>query len=533
MSPSGTEPDRINLKTFRREISDGTGVEVLDYFYEWHADSIQRLKPLLVGLTIPFLSQLEHSAHLATRLRKLGVKVVFGGPIAAKFYKYIERSEDLAILGFAADLLVTGEGETLIGCLADRIANEKGLTGLPNLVDLGTPKPVERLHFEDVNALSAPDYSVWDYDLYASPEPGALYSPTRGCYWNKCSFCDYGLAVGGPTSPWRTRTPDRVADDLEQASQHIRYFFFAVDVLSPSYGLRLAEKLIERKIGLKWMADFRLESSFCGESAKVLREAGCVGAAFGMESGSQDIIDAMKKGTSVVRLDAVVGAFAEQHIAVQLMGFTGFPGENAVQAQRTIDTARRLSSVAATTALGKFGLTPGSDVARNPSEYGVEVLYPKSHDISIPWELQWRYTKGELDGIAEDDFSASLELMRGFPFPFLGATTTLHSLLYFAKYSHRPYPIPSWSYVAIAGEQLDVVPCFLRLCEQEGLVAIQSGLTGRVLLLDAEIANLLEQHFQNGEVRQIRSDPLDAVRPILDFMVEHSLAVFLRSVRPE
>lgn len=118
-SPPGMEHDRINLVTLRREIEAGFGIDVVDAFYDHHADRIAAMRPGLVGLTIPFISQLEHSLALAARLKRRGVPVVIGGPIAAKFYKYIDDVTELKALDFAVDYLVTGEGETPIKRLAD------------------------------------------------------------------------------------------------------------------------------------------------------------------------------------------------------------------------------------------------------------------------------------------------------------------------------------------------------------------------------------------------------------------------------
>jgi hypothetical protein len=527
-SPPGSEGDRINLATLRSEVEAGLGVEVLDFFYDYHAERIASLNPGLVGLTIPFISQLEHSLLLGHKLRQRGVKVAIGGPIAAKFYKYIDSIDKLDILSFAVDYLVTGEGETLISQLADVAQNGGQLGRTDNLVDLRQPKPLSRFFFENVDALPTPDYSLWDYSLYASPEPGGLYSPTRGCYWNKCSFCDYGLAMNAPTSPWRTRSPSKVADDLIEASKHVRYFFFAVDVLSPSYALKVSRELIERDVKVKWMADFRLESSFKVEGLKTFADAGCLGAAFGMESTDQEVIELIRKGTRVDRLHNVVEGFANVGIPVQLMGFTGHPGETHEQAQTTLTTARGLLKSAATVALGKFGLTPGSDIARQPEKYGIEVLYDPSGDTAIPWELRWQH-RTPVNAYPADDFRESLRLVRGFPYPFLGATSTLHSLLYFERHPKAPFPIPQWSYQP-EWQRFHVIPFYTRSPEDEdGEATLQSGLTGRVLMLPCETADMLDGLFPDGAWLQIDATGglAEKTQMLLDFLVEHSLAMFI------
>ncbi|MFF1921691.1 B12-binding domain-containing radical SAM protein [Streptomyces sp. NPDC058221] len=525
-SPPGAEDDRINLVTLRREIEAGFGIDVVDAFYDHHADRIAAMRPGLVGLTIPFISQLEHSLALAARLKQRGVSVAIGGPIAAKFYKYISDVTELKVLDFAVDYLVTGEGETLIKRLADHCQRGGELGDVNNLVDIRDPRPLKRFFFENVDALPSPNYGVWNYGLYASPQPGALYSPTRGCYWNKCSFCDYGLAMNAPTSPWRTRTPEHVIEDLQKASEHARHFFFAVDVLSPAYALKISDALIASDLSIKWMADFRLEKSFRTENTEIFARSGCLGAAFGMESTDQDVLNIINKGTEVQRLGSLVASFADAGIPVQLMGFTGHPGESRQQAQVTLDTAEAMLESVATVALGKFGLTPGADIARRPDHYGIDVHYDPSGDTAIPWELDWTHRE-PIDVYPEDDFDHSLRLIRGFPYPFLGATSTLHSLLYFERNPKAPFPIPQWGYSA-AWRSFDIIP-FYHAHEDDNGTTLLSGLTGRAVVLDAEQAALFAALFGRGGWLRINAkDGLSRkVRTLLDFLVKNSLAMFL------
>jgi radical SAM family protein len=527
MSPAGMESDRFNLKKFQNAISSRFKIEVIDYFYEYHANSISKLAPRGAGFTIPFLSQLQHSFALSHLLKKKGIPVVMGGPIAAKFYKYSENVDDLGMLAFGADALVTGEAESVVPLIAERARSSGNFEGLTNTVSLERPARLKNFFFEDLNTLPTPDYSIFEYSNYASPAPGGLYSPTRGCYWNRCSFCDYGLAMGAPTSPWRTRSPQKVADDLGVAKKYLKYLFFSVDVLSPAYVRELTRVLVERKLGLKWMADFRLETAFSREMISLLKESGCLGAAFGMESGCQEVLDAMQKGIKADQLEQVVGDFTDFGIPVQLMGFTGFPGETPAQAQITFDVASRLSNIAATVALGKFGLTPGADVAKNPDLYNIEVLYTSNGDPAIPWELEWKHLGRE--GMPDNvDFTANLKLMRGFPYPFLGATTTLHSLLYFDKKRIAVEPLPCWSDALENGEHFKIIPTYFVLGKTDDGTMVQSGLTGRIIVMPEDLITILEAFFQ-PDARQLiyRAPSTPRESELIDFLTQHSLVMFL------
>jgi hypothetical protein len=231
----------------------------------------------------------------------------------------------------------------------------------------------------------------------------------------------------------------------------------------------------------------------------------------------------------------VVAAFADAGIPVQLMGFTGFPGETRTQAETTFNAANILLEKAATVAVGKYGLSSGSLVAKNPAEYGVKILSrSKKSEASIPWDLKWSAVD-TYEALPVDDYSYSLSIQRGFPFPFLGATSTMHSLLYFERNAKAPFCIPYWSYKRLENSRFRIIP-FFRIgttVDDQGS-AFLSGLTGRVLVLSTETANLVDKLFVNGRSPIVKPCDLEDKRTVefLDFLVEHSLALFLPEDTP-
>ncbi len=528
-SPPGYHSTYIDFSELTAQASLGFGIPALDLFYEHHANRIAAQQPAYVGLTVPFLAQVEHSFVLGARLRERGVRVVMGGPTIAKFVKYAEDPYVLGLLRPVCDWLVPGEGETAVVELAEALAQGRDLGHVTNLIDLTNPKFLDKVHFEQLDMLPSPDYSVWDWGLYAAPEPGALYSPTRGCYWNKCEFCDYGLAVDGPTSPWRIRSPDRVVADIQLASVHVRRFFFAVDVLSPSYANHLSEAFLKADVDVSWMADFRLETSFNVKNVALYRNAGCIGAAFGMESADQTTLDHICKGTDSRRLSDIVHAFASAGIPVQLMGFTGFPRETADEAAVTINAASKLLEEAATVALGRFGLSKGSLVAMNPGNHGIRITPVARPSSSIAWDIPWQVQGEEGDHLDNGDLMGdSLCLLRGFPYPFLGATSTHHSQLWFERVEKAPFPIPYWSYERLLGRQFRVLPAYERGVGSEGMALLLSRLCGRALEIEPGFADVLDRVLVcDGTVVNATGDLGPRTKQLLDFLMEHHLALFI------
>src|SRR5207247_4492050 len=125
-----------------------------------------------------------------------------------------------------------------------------------------------------------------------------LYAPTRGCYWAKCSFCYYGLAETA-TARYREVPPDRAAAQLAKLSRRhgVKNIYISCDVLSPSYAVRFAQALSNRRVRIRWATDLKVERAFfTQERCDLLHRSGLRSVAFGIESGSDRILALMLKG---------------------------------------------------------------------------------------------------------------------------------------------------------------------------------------------------------------------------------------------
>src|SRR6202034_1122851 len=228
------------------------------------------------------------------------------------------------------------------------------------------------VRYENVTTLGRPVYDH-PWDLYLSPERGINYSPTRGCYWNRCTFCDYGLNTDSPTSPWRERKISDVVADLSQAQQKhgIEYVSFAVDVMAPGYLERLSDAMVAANLNLRWSAELRLEKIFSGERCRKMAQSGCVCVSFGMESGNQRILDLIDKGTKVGFMSETMRNFSNARIAVQLMAFSDFPTETPEEKAETVRFIKENQDHWSTGGVRSFLLTCTSSIANNPKKLGL------------------------------------------------------------------------------------------------------------------------------------------------------------------
>ena len=402
-----------------------------------------------VGFNLTYREQLPFGLEFMRRLRAFAgpdIRIVVGGTEVADVWKCLLRRERFFEVFADADLAVVGEGESawceIVGAAQPRHPNIVARTAAPAATRRS------RTVFEVIRKQAAPDYSDLPWHLYLSPARYVYYSPSRGCYWNECTFCDYGLNEDSPTSPWRQVSRDNVVADMRRLAAAYDVVYLSVDVLAPAMMLALADALIAAGTPVCWGAEIRLEKSWTLEKCQRLRASGCVLVSVGYESGSQRVLDLMRKGTTLGATLTTMRNLAAAGIQVQMMGFTGFPSETtaeALESARFLEETRDLWLLGG---LGKFALTPGAIVAREPDLFGVSRIRPRPGD-DIARELDYHDPAG--DGYDHDAVNAAAKALYDCDFdrPWLGGMDTPHTYLYANRYGaglrrlwqHPPVPV--------------------------------------------------------------------------------------------
>jgi Radical SAM superfamily len=395
-----------------------------------------------LGISVTYQHQLYHALALARWFRERWPErtVLLGGTEISQIYRSVRDRAALRALFALCDGFVVGEAETAICQIADAGFEFEPGSKIQNLITYDPAR--DEIHvpkmqaYEDLRSIASPHYD-YAWELYMAPVRAINYAPTRGCYWNRCAFCSYGLSDDGPTAPWRVRPPALVARELADVcdQQNIGYVYFAVDAISPAYLEKLSDALVEHGTRFKWSAEMRLEKVFRRKLCDKLARSGCVSALFGMESGSQRVLDAMDKGTKVEHMVESVRHFAEAGIAVQLMTFSGFPGETTEDRAQTLRFLRRCSSHWSNGGMGSFVLLDGSIIAKEPARFGVQVKSVEGCDIDAIRDFEFVQFEDAAERANDnDDFVIAQGknlFPRSFPRPWAGGADTLHSMVYY------------------------------------------------------------------------------------------------------
>ena len=165
----------------------------------------------------------------------------------------------------------------------------------------------------------------------------------RGCQWSRCVFCSDVVSASGRT--YRTRSVEHVLLEMqEQARRHATRNFLFLDLKLNSWPdmLRaIADRAQSLVPGAEWIGTVHVdERADNGLSRRDLRAAvrgGMRRVSFGLESGSQRLLDSMRKGSSVEGNARFIREAHEAGLSVRCTMFKGFPGETAEDMRATAD----------------------------------------------------------------------------------------------------------------------------------------------------------------------------------------------------
>jgi len=474
------------------------------------------------GISIVYDHQLIHAFYLAEALKKRWPDklLLLGGTSISQMYKHMRDKTQMKRFFNLCDAIVVGEGETAITEIAAVKGDFSKNKFIPNLITYDRQRDEiqlpQAIHYENVAALGTPLYNH-PWHLYLSPEKGINYAPTRGCYWNRCTFCDYGLNTDMPTSPWRERKIDQVVADLQRAclEEQIKYVYFAVDVMAPAYIERLSDAMLDAGLDIRWSAEMRLEKIFSAERCKKMARSGCVCISFGMESGNQRVLDLIDKGTKVQYMGETMKNFSNAGVAVQLMAFTDFPTETPAEKKETFDFIKTYDDYWATGGMGTFLLTGTSMIAKDPEKFGIKVI--ETADADITRALAYRVEAGsERKVLLTEDCDESFNSDGGaFPpvlgRPWAGGTDTLHSMVYYDTYGRKFF------------RENSLEPTIAE--EQDGEVEQEENLLACNLLAPGRIS---ESPFDITEIFKNREPFKDHIAKMLQVPVEPTYTNFQR-----
>lgn len=241
------------------------------------------------------------------------------------------------------DYLVGGEVEFIIEKLLNaHFSNKQQLKNIQGISykENGVWHINQLINFEqDIDSLPFPDRELMNNEIYINPltnKPMATIATSRGCS-AKCIYCLSPIISGVNV---RFRSPQSVVDEMLECLEKydISNFFFKSDTftINKNWVINLCDLILKSSLAgkINWVANART-NTIDNEILSKMKQAGCSLIAFGIESGSEESLSKMKKGTTTeINLNAVK---LTKKYGIKTFGFylIGFPWETKKHLKKT------------------------------------------------------------------------------------------------------------------------------------------------------------------------------------------------------
>ena len=243
------------------------------------------------------------------------------------------------------DVVIRREGEGTIVDLVQQIEAGKsydetlGITYRKGGKIVRTP---ERPYIEDLDSLPFPARHLWPMEKFQEYEDVLYLAMSRGCvYW--CEFC---CTVRMHGRKYRMRSARNVVDEIEYLYKTYgkTKFTFCDDAFTVDRPRveEICSEIKRRGLEIEWNCGTRVDM-LTKDLLLTMKEAGCVSVWFGVESGTQQMLDAMKKGISPELTEKVLGWVREVGMKPVPNVILGFPGETKKSAWDTIKFIERVA----------------------------------------------------------------------------------------------------------------------------------------------------------------------------------------------
>ncbi|MBI5181713.1 MAG: radical SAM protein [Nitrospirae bacterium] len=297
----------------------------------------------LIGITV-LSAFFKRCAELIKALKKVtNVPIVAGGVHATVM--------PLSLLECGADYIVIGEGEETMrelttvlqnGSVSD-IDKVKGIAFMRN----GEMRKTEmRPLIKNLDSLPLPARHLLPMHKYKTSEARTRRNPchsmvvSRGCP-GRCTFCNkstFGVR-------FRINSPERIVEEMFVLRD--QYQAAEIAFLDDNFTTNkkivyaVCQALIDRKFDLHWSVEARIDN-VDEAMLKIMKQAGCEFIAYGIESGSDDVLGGINKRISTQDIEKVIRMTKKIGLLIRGYFMLGFLGETEDQMYQTIEFASRL-----------------------------------------------------------------------------------------------------------------------------------------------------------------------------------------------
>lgn len=297
--------------------------------------------------------QFPNAIRIVKQLRKINkitdALYIIGGPhVSASPYDAVE----------SFDVIVQGEGEN---ALLNIIRGKEACRRVDGkIVRFEYEKDIDKFPFPDRDLIG-----IKEYKYFLDSRPTTTLITSRGCPYS-CNFC----ANNAWGKTLRLRSPVNILEELQFLKERYGYdsFMFFDDTMTVDK--KRMKEICRLLKGLKIIYRCFIRSNTVDEQIlRLMRDSGCVEVGMGIESGSQRILNTVKKQETVKENMQVIKWCKDIGIRVKGFIIIGLPGEDKYSIKETIDflTEAELDDLDVTI----FTPYPGSIIYKHKEKFDI------------------------------------------------------------------------------------------------------------------------------------------------------------------
>lgn len=271
------------------------------------------------------------------------------------------------------DIVVIGEGEKALLEIAKKIKKREEIGYIPGtiirkedkVIHCGSGQPIKNL-----DDLPFPDFSSLPLKSYTSQHSIPIYG-SRGCFM-KCEFCMEHVYW----KTYRYRSAKNIFEEMKlRFEQGYNDFRFTDSLINGNIEQlkSLCENIIKSDLHgkISFGGQFRCRPEMDRSLLSLLKKSGCVIIVFGVESGSQQMLDRMKKGYVIDVIEKNLKDCYEVKLPVHINLVVGFPGENKKTIEETLEFLKRNHEYLYKVEINALNIFSNTILAEKVPEYGI------------------------------------------------------------------------------------------------------------------------------------------------------------------
>ena len=399
----------LDWDNIKKQLTDRS----INMFYDYLNDCVSQIAVKeydIICLSLTDLSQLIPVFTFARFLKeRTNAKVLLGGNYATQIYEDIIKFPD--ILTDYIDFVTIGDGEIALCSLCRAIDGQIAFEDVPNLIYYDVERhSLHNTGFScvsiDMDSLVYPDFTGYDFEEYFTPEIVFPVQISKGCYWGKCTFCDYAYGQQGYSPKHIPRVIDelRFLIDRYGASK----FIFVDEAIPPSFYNRLALAIIESGLKINYYSFARLEDGYTPEVFRNLYLSGARLFLWGYECESLRIMEKMNKGINAENRIKILSDAREAGIWNNGLFIFGYPTETMEEISATMEVIRKNRRIIPSCTFSNFTLKKHAQLIADNGDTGVLGYVPNGDFYSS--------YKDSISGVIQEERRA---LRRNFQFDYL------------------------------------------------------------------------------------------------------------------